>query len=319
MRTYGIPLALVATLTLAACYGLEVQPEGSLGAGNPSGSGTSGKAGGNGDGNGGSTNGGEGSSGSTQAAEGLPCEVDQIISKNCLGCHGSPLRSGAPMALLNHADFVAQSRSKPDQKVGDRVAARMQDSSSPMPPSGLLAPSDQEVIANWAKAGFPKGACGSPSGSGTGPTPPPPPPEVICSSNQFWTSGKKSPNMNPGMACISCHENVNRREGEEEAPGLIGGTVYPTLFEQDKCLGFSGGGNVIVTDANGKVLTLPIGPTGNFSASMEDTGAFKFPLTAKVVVGDKERKMNHKPMTGDCNSCHTETGKNGAPGRIMAP
>jgi mono/diheme cytochrome c family protein len=317
MRSHSIALALFATLTLAACYGLEVESEGSVrGA---SGNGTSASS--NGDGNGNNTtNGSEGSSGvSTQAAEGLPCEVDQIITKNCVGCHGSPLRSGAPMALLNHADFVTQSRSKPDQKVGDLVSARMQDSSAPMPPSGLLAQSDQEVIANWAKAGFPKGTCGSPSGTGTGPTPPPPPPEVICSSNQFWTSKKKSPNMNPGLACISCHSNVNQREGKEEAPELIGGTVYPTLYEQDKCLGFSGGGAVIVTDANGKVLTLPIGPTGNFSASKEDTGAFKFPLTAKVVVGEKERAMNHKPMTGDCNSCHTETGKNGAPGRIMAP
>jgi len=24
-------------------------------------------------------------------------------------------------------------------------------------------------------------------------------------------------------------------------------------------------------------------------------------------------------MTGDCNSCHTETGTNNAPGRIMLP
>jgi len=41
--------------------------------------------------------------------------------------------------------------------------------------------------------------------------------------------------------------------------------------------------------------------------------------TARVVRGDQERVMLSPQMDGDCNSCHTENGANGAPGRIVAP
>ena len=43
------------------------------------------------------------------------------------------------------------------------------------------------------------------------------------------------------------------------------------------------------------------------------------PYSAKVFDGTKTRVMVGKVTSGDCNFCHTAAGKNGAPGRILAP
>jgi hypothetical protein len=48
-------------------------------------------------------------------------------------------------------------------------------------------------------------------------------------------------------------------------------------------------------------------------------GTIKLPYHAKVRQGGRERAMNAPQMVGDCNSCHTQTGQNGAPGRIVVP
>lgn len=43
------------------------------------------------------------------------------------------------------------------------------------------------------------------------------------------------------------------------------------------------------------------------------------PFTVKVQSSQKTRAMSGSLTSGDCNSCHTQTGANNAPGRIMAP
>ncbi|MGD0679831.1 MAG: hypothetical protein ABSC94_30975 [Polyangiaceae bacterium] len=42
-------------------------------------------------------------------------------------------------------------------------------------------------------------------------------------------------------------------------------------------------------------------------------------LTATITYNGKTAAMTTPQMTGDCNSCHTEQGANGAPGRIVLP
>lgn len=121
--------------------------------------------------------------------------------------------------------------------------------------------------------------------------------------------------MHPGVACIDCHTSSNNRE----APSFtIAGTVYPTAHEPADCNGLDGttdGVQVVITDAKGKKLTLDVNDVGNFSS----VATLTMPYTAKVVSGSKERVMSASQTTGDCNSCHTESGASGAPGRIMAP
>jgi mono/diheme cytochrome c family protein len=43
------------------------------------------------------------------------------------------------------------------------------------------------------------------------------------------------------------------------------------------------------------------------------------PFTAKVTYKGRERAMAAVQTSGDCSSCHTQTGTNGAPGRITLP
>ena len=75
----------------------------------------------------------------------------------------------------------------------------------------------------------------------------------------------------------------------------------------------SGGG--ANTDANGHTLTIAVNSAGNFYT----TAAVATPFHAKVVYGAAERAMSAAQTSGDCNSCHTESGANSAPGRIMLP
>ncbi|HVJ94218.1 MAG TPA: hypothetical protein VM580_30730, partial [Labilithrix sp.] len=134
----------------------------------------------------------------------------------------------------------------------------------------------------------------------------------VCTSGVMWNGGPMGPRMNPGRACISCHMNF---AGEPIVQ--VGGTVYPTLKEVDRCYGV-GGVTVVIEDANGQVFTLTTTDTGNFSVRATEA-PIAFPAKVKVVHGGAERAMNMLAPHGDCNSCHTAAGKNGAPGRILLP
>ena len=128
----------------------------------------------------------------------------------------------------------------------------------------------------------------------------------------MWTQGNRgSSDMNPGKACITCHSTMN-------GPSLtIGGTVYPTGHEPDLCNGANGtnGARVVITGADGKVQTLTPGTSGNFNSRT----SVALPFKAKVTYMGRERAMATPQSTGDCNSCHTQNGANGAPGRIVLP
>jgi len=153
------------------------------------------------------------------------------------------------------------------------------------------------------------GAGGPDGGSVIDPLDAPP----TCTSNRMWTQGSRGSSlMYPGQACIACHST------SRGAPALtLAGTVYPSGHEPDDCNGSSGvnGAKVVITDANGKVTTLTPNSAGNFYSQV----AVAAPYQAKVTLNGMERAMLADQMTGDCNSCHTQTGAEGAPGRITLP
>jgi len=141
---------------------------------------------------------------------------------------------------------------------------------------------------------------------------------TVCTSGQTWTGGTtKSANMEPGLACRSCHVTFGQA-GTKDFD--ISGTVYPTAHEPDLCNGVSAGMTVVITDANKADHVLQVNAAGNFYND-DGLGFLKFPTpyTAKVVAGTKVRAMISSQTNGDCNSCHTEQGTQSAPGRIMAP
>ena len=141
--------------------------------------------------------------------------------------------------------------------------------------------------------------------------------EPPCPSGVKWTWGNEGdPMMNPGQACVACHTS------DPEAPQLLfGGTVFTALHTQDNCNSQAtdaGPITVEITGSDGKVLTAKVNAAGNFYVK---TGAKALvpPYNARVLQGDKVREMYGQQTIGDCNSCHTQAGDNGAPGRIMAP
>lgn len=242
--------------------------------------------------------------GSFMTTTDIPCDVNSVLQKNCQACHGSP-PVAAPIALVSFQDLTAPSQVDPTKKVIERAVLRMQGTPTPMPPApaAAIATADIQILQNWIAAGTPLGSC-TIIGAAT------------CSSGLTWSGTDGSSRMNPGQACITCHKS-------EEGPIFqIAGTVYPSLHESDKCISQVGssGATVVITDATGKIVTLAINSSGNFSyGGSRRTSALQLPFTAKVVANGKERAMLTPQTNGDCNSCHTVGGANGAPGRIMAP
>lgn len=91
----------------------------------------------------------------------VPCAVAQILVERCQSCHGESPRYGAPMALVDAADFAAGAVTRPEDSVGARVLARISDPSRPMPPSGMLSPDERAILYDWLTQGAPAGeACG---------------------------------------------------------------------------------------------------------------------------------------------------------------
>jgi hypothetical protein len=227
----------------------------------------------------------------------LPCDVEMVMATRCWACHGQTPVVGAP-SLTSAASFMAPSRLDPSQSTGTVAVARMQSTTIPMPPapSTPATPAEIAVLANWISGGYPAGGGCSP----------------ICTSGMTWTNGDEgSSEMNPGMACNACH---SRGEGPLFS---IAGTIYPTVHEPDLCNGApsSSGAQVVITGADGRVLTLAPNRAGNFYSETAVAG----PYQAKIVTAAGERAMTAQQTSGDCNSCHTQAGANGAPGRIMLP
>ena len=246
---------------------------------------------------------------------GLPCDVDALLAKRCRSCHvtGGP----APMPLVSYDDLAAPSKSNAAEDVATASIGRLRSATRPMPPPpNERAPSTEIlVLEKWVGAGMPRGECGVPaSNTGNGGSSSGQPAASVCTSGVVTTDTRKGPNMPPGRACITCHET------QEDKPVVwVGGTVYPTIREPDGCYGIAGGATVVITDARGRVINLPVGPTGNFSLDAKTSLPLTMPFRAKVVRNGVERVMATPQSTGNCNGCHTEDGLNGAPGRILAP
>jgi cysteine-rich repeat protein len=96
----------------------------------------------------------------------LPCDVQAVVKAKCQSCHSDPPTS-APMALTTLAQFKAPAPAPhADVPVWQRVEARINDASNPMPPAWManLALTDQEkaTLNAWLDAGAPGATCAAP-------------------------------------------------------------------------------------------------------------------------------------------------------------
>jgi mono/diheme cytochrome c family protein len=278
---------------------------GASGGGGSTGSGGAGGASG---GSGGSSQTGPGGTGG-----GLPCAIQTFLVNNCDSCHGTTPSGGAPRSLVTYANLTSQDPSSTSMTEAQVALQRIQSTTSPMPPAPATAATSAEIstLQNWINAGYPSGSCGGDAG------PPPSDPlnaSPTCTSSTTWTRGTSgSSSMEPGQGCISCHSKSG------EAPKfVIAGTLFPTGHEPDNCDGVNGtsGARVVVTGNDGTIVTLTPNSVGNFYS----TTTLPPPYQAKVVnASGVERVMSATASTGDCNSCHTQSGANGAPGRVTLP
>jgi len=245
----------------------------------------------------------------------IPADVASVIGTRCISCHGSPPIQGVPSSLATYASLTGPSKTDPTKSVAVLSLERMQNKATPMPPAGLQPATAAEIAAfqSWVSAGTPPSACpdgGVPLDAGVIADPYSTP--VACTSNMMWTRGNSGGgSMDPGMACVTCH---SMGEGPRFA---IAGTVYPTAHEPDKCIGGGAAAisQVVITGADGQVITLTPNASGNFSYG----GTLAQPYKAKVTSMGRERAMIAAQTSGDCNSCHTESGAMMAPGRVMLP
>ena len=277
------------------------------------------------DGGSGGGSGGSGGAGGGSALTGLPCEISDIVGKHCVRCHEQPPGAGAPMALVTRADFLAASTLVPQLTNAQRSLVRINSAASPMPPLPYerMTAAEKSAFEAWVNADAPAGACEGHPDAGTAMQPG----GTTCATGTFWNRGTLgSIDMNPGLACRSCHLGQNFLNqnptgvSEPQRAYFFMGTVFPSLHEKDLCNGAPPSGVVEILDSNG-VVRQRIGiyaPSGNFFSN-STTAGFPMPYTARVVSNGIAVTMGTPQTNGDCNSCHTEQGLSGAPGRIVWP
>jgi hypothetical protein len=264
---------------------------------------------------------GIGGSGGPSVASDLPCDVASLLASKCVICHGTRPAGGAPMSLVSYAELTGPAISDPTKTMAVVAVSRMMNATVPMPPVGYPQATSTEIMAlqTWISEGYPMTGCSSvpPMNGADGGTLPPDPfaAAPTCTSGKSWTGGSEgSGSMQPGVACIHCHAS----SGGEAPSFTIAGTLYPTAHEPDLCDGANGstdGAKVVITDANGKSVSLTPNSVGNFYY----TGSVATPFHAKVTYMGRERDMVAGQTSGDCNTCHTQSGAMSAPGRIILP
>lgn len=94
--------------------------------------------------------------GSPAASTDLPCEVLDVLQRECQMCHGDEPIFGAPMPLADYSDLMVPAPSDPSQAMHEVVARRLLDEASPMPPGGEIDPADRQVLLDWIEAGAPE-------------------------------------------------------------------------------------------------------------------------------------------------------------------
>jgi hypothetical protein len=136
-------------------------------------------------------------------------------------------------------------------------------------------------------------------------------PPQVCST-QAVNAGE-SELMEPGGTCINCHA------GYDGPSFAVAGTVMSALHDDTNCAGVENV-TVAITGADGMRVELVSNANGNFKLDRWP-GTNLFPYMAEVLRGGVVGKMltARQEGQGDCNACHTASGLNAAPGRIVAP
>jgi mono/diheme cytochrome c family protein len=100
----------------------------------------------------------------------LPCDVQNVLAKNCQKCHGETPTSGAPMPLVTLQDLLAPAPSDASKMVYEQVGKRIHDTHKPMPqpPNPRLDDADMKALDNFVAQAAPAEATECTDDVGTG-------------------------------------------------------------------------------------------------------------------------------------------------------
>lgn len=76
-------------------------------------------------------------------------DIQPIIQGNCVVCHANPPTNNAPMSLTS----LALVKSAVENR---GLLNRINSTTNPMPPDGLMPMSARQMIADWVDQGFPE-------------------------------------------------------------------------------------------------------------------------------------------------------------------
>jgi hypothetical protein len=249
-----------------------------------------------------------------------------MLAANCTGCHSDPPSPGALAGLVTYADLMAPSHEMPSQNEAQLSLSRMKNSSSPMPPGGLLPTADVTTLQNWINAGYPKGSCGTSAGGSSGGNSSgatssggnssggtdggsPGGTSVFANAAPYALGTPVDGNHNAGRDCMSsCHNH--------------GFTFAGTVFDANG-VGV-GGAEVRVVDAMGKVISVYTdnrggSSQGNFYSSQPFVGPAHLGVrnatnTQAMLTAIQTTAQSPASTGGACNACHcTGTGCTLAP------
>ncbi|WP_242119373.1 ADP-ribosylation factor GTPase-activating family protein [Aestuariivivens sediminicola] len=71
--------------------------------------------------------------------------ISTIMSSNCTSCHGNPPTQNAPFSLTTFNEVRTRVNS---------IISRINNTSNPMPPAGLMPQSTRELIQQWKDDGL---------------------------------------------------------------------------------------------------------------------------------------------------------------------
>lgn len=94
--------------------------------------------------------------GGSAPSTGLPCDVLDVLRRECHECHGDPPAFGGPMPLADYDDLMVPAVSDPARAVHELVAERLVAEIQPMPPGAEIADADRQVLLDWIAAGAPE-------------------------------------------------------------------------------------------------------------------------------------------------------------------
>ncbi len=83
------------------------------------------------------------------ASVGYQDDIRPIIQGNCTQCHADPPLQDAPMSLTTYDDVR-------NAVVNRGLLTRINSTSNPMPPTGLLPMASRQLIQDWVDLGYAK-------------------------------------------------------------------------------------------------------------------------------------------------------------------